>query len=158
MAIFPFFPNPYMNRYYRPNIYPNTNNVNANFNNEKKNFSNSNYANIYNKEFNSNYYDKNCNSNASEDVCHNNSDNNFNNNPDKTNHSNAKNKSSRYSSFGPIQFQNPLSIDIDEPVLEVLGISLYLDDLIILGLLFFLYEEGVKDDMLFLQLVLLLLS
>lgn len=71
---------------------------------------------------------------------------------------NQKNKSSRYSGFGPIHFQNPFSLNSDEPVIEILGISLYLDDLIILGLLFFLYQEGVKDDMLFLSLVLLLLS
>ena len=69
-----------------------------------------------------------------------------------------KNKSSRYSSFGPIHFQNPFELDSEQPVLEILGISLYLDDLIILGLLFFLYKEGVKDNMLFLSLILLLLS
>ena len=69
-----------------------------------------------------------------------------------------KNKSSRYSGFGPIHFQNPFSMDSEEPILEILGISLYLDDIIILGLLFFLYQEQVKDDMLFLILILLLLS
>lgn len=67
-------------------------------------------------------------------------------------------KSSRYTRIGPINFQNPFSIDAEKPVLEILGISLYLDDLIILGLLFFLYQEGVKDEMLFLSLILLLLS
>lgn len=71
---------------------------------------------------------------------------------------NQKNKSSRYSDFGPIHFQNPFSMDSEEPILEILGISLYLDDIIILGLLFFLYQEQVKDDMLFLILILLLLS
>lgn len=69
-----------------------------------------------------------------------------------------KNKSSRYSGFGPIHFQNPFELDSEQPILEILGISLYLDDLIILGLLFFLYKEGVKDDMLFLSLILLFLS
>lgn len=67
-------------------------------------------------------------------------------------------KTSRYNSFGPIHFQNPLSVDSEEPVLEILGIKLYLDDIIILSLLFFLYKEGVKDEMLFLSLILLLLS
>ena len=67
-------------------------------------------------------------------------------------------ESPRYNSFGPIHFQNPLSLDEDDPVLEIFGIKLYLDDLIILGILFFLYKEGVKDEMLFLSLILLLLS
>lgn len=67
-------------------------------------------------------------------------------------------KTSRYNSFGPINFQNPFSVDQEEPVLEILGIKLYLDDIIILSLLFFLYKEGVQDEMLFLSLILLLLS
>lgn len=58
---------------------------------------------------------------------------------------NNENKSSRF--------------DIDEePFLDILGIKLYLDDLIILCLLFFLYQEGVKDEILFIALILLLLS
>lgn len=67
-------------------------------------------------------------------------------------------KKSRYNSIGPINFQNPFSVNPDKPILEILGIKLYLDDIIILGLLFFLYNEGVKDEMLFLSLILLLLS
>lgn len=67
-------------------------------------------------------------------------------------------KNSRYNSIGPINFQNPFSANSEEPILEILGIKLYLDDIIILGLLFFLYNEGVKDEMLFLSLILLLLS
>ena len=67
-------------------------------------------------------------------------------------------KSSRYYSFGPINFKNPLFSDIEEPIFEILGIKLYLDDIIILGLLFFLYQEGVQDEMLFIALILLLIS
>lgn len=58
---------------------------------------------------------------------------------------NDKNKSSRFNSD-------------EEPFLDILGIKLYLDDLIILCLLFFLYQEGVKDEILFISLILLLLS
>lgn len=72
--------------------------------------------------------------------------------------SSRQNKSSRYNDFGPIHFQNPFSMDSDEPIIEILGISLYLDDIIILALLFFLYQEGVKDYMLYLALIMLLLS
>lgn len=67
-------------------------------------------------------------------------------------------KKSRYNSIGPLNFPNPFSVGSDEPILEILGIKLYLDDIIILCLLFFLYNEGVKDEMLFLSLILLLLN
>lgn len=42
--------------------------------------------------------------------------------------------------------------------LDLFGIKLYFDDILILSLLFFLYQEDVKDDGLFLALVLLLIS
>ena len=42
--------------------------------------------------------------------------------------------------------------------LEILGLKLDFDDLIIIGLLFFLYSEGNNDQMLYIVLVLLLLS
>lgn len=72
---------------------------------------------------------------------------------------NSKNKkrTSKNTSFGPIYFNPDSFSNTEESILEILGISLYLDDLIILGLLFFLYNEGVKDDILFGVLLLLLL-
>lgn len=70
----------------------------------------------------------------------------------------ANEKSSRSYSFGPVQFKNPFFTDMEEPIFEIFGIQLYLDDIIILGLLFFLYQEGVQDEMLFISLILLLLS
>jgi len=46
-----------------------------------------------------------------------------------------------------------------DPVwLDLFGIKLYFDDVLILSLLFFLYKEEVKDEGLFLALVLLLIS
>ena len=107
--------------------------------------------------YNNRNYMHNSNSINSEkkDTSHANENDTYNNDIDEKT---QKNKSSRYSGFGPIHFQNPFELDSEQPVLEILGISLYLDDLIILGLLFFLYKEGVKDDMLFLSLILLLLS
>lgn len=71
---------------------------------------------------------------------------------------NENEKSSRFYSFGPINFKNPFFTDVEEPIFEILGIQLYLDDIMILGLLFFLYQEGVQDEMLFIALILLLLS
>lgn len=46
----------------------------------------------------------------------------------------------------------------DDVFLELFGIKLYFDDVLILSLLFFLYKEDVKDEGLFLALVLLLIS
>lgn len=46
----------------------------------------------------------------------------------------------------------------DSPIFEIFGMKLYFDDLLLLGLLFFLYSEGVQDQELFFALVLLLLS
>lgn len=48
--------------------------------------------------------------------------------------------------------------DEDEVWLELFGIKLYFDDVLILSLLFFLYKENVKDEGLFLALILLLIS
>lgn len=69
-----------------------------------------------------------------------------------------ENRSSSTTSFGPVRFHFDALSNLEEPILEIIGIELYLDDLIILGLLFFLYQEGVKDEILFISLVLLLLS
>lgn len=52
----------------------------------------------------------------------------------------------------------PSETNIKEQFFSVLGIRLYFDDLIILALLFFLYKEKVKDEGLFICLILLLLS
>lgn len=41
---------------------------------------------------------------------------------------------------------------------ELFGLKLYFDDVLIICLLFFLYQEGVKDEELFISLILLLLS
>ena len=87
--------------------------------------------------------------------------NNFSKDSNKDNNkknNNYEQKKSRYNSFGPIHFKNPIFSDIEEPIFEIFGIELYLDDIIILGLLFFLYKEGVQDEMLFITLILLLVS
>ena len=61
-------------------------------------------------------------------------------------------------SFGPISFKNFVFGDLESPIFDVFGIQLYLDDIIILGLLFFLYQEGVQDEMLYIALILLLIG
>lgn len=46
----------------------------------------------------------------------------------------------------------------DEEYFNLFGIKLYNDDLLLIGLIFFLYKEDVKDQYLFFALILLLLS
>lgn len=46
----------------------------------------------------------------------------------------------------------------DSEYFEILGIKLYSDDILLLCLIFFLYKEGVKDEYLFISLIMLLLS
>lgn len=53
---------------------------------------------------------------------------------------------------------NEISRYNNNPIIEFAGFKLYLDDLLILGILLFLYEEGVKDNLLFLFLFFLLLT
>lgn len=45
-----------------------------------------------------------------------------------------------------------------EPIFELFGIQLYFDDILLISLIFFLYNEGVQDQFLFIALILLLLS
>lgn len=46
----------------------------------------------------------------------------------------------------------------DEECFEIFGLKLHFDDLLIIALLFFLYQEDVKDTYLYIALILLLLS
>ena len=77
----------------------------------------------------------------------------------KNTYDHNKKTSPKYNSFSPFDFiNNVFSGNTNAPIFEIFGIELYLDDIIILGLLFILYKEGVQDEMLFLSLVLLLLT
>ena len=67
-------------------------------------------------------------------------------------------KSSKYYGIGPIFINTNGFSNKEEPLLEISGRKLYLDDFIILSLLYFLYKEDVKDDMLFILLILLLVG
>ena len=46
----------------------------------------------------------------------------------------------------------------DDDIFEIFGLKLHSDDLLLIGLLFFLYQEDVKDTYLYIALILLLLS
>lgn len=75
--------------------------------------------------------------------------------PPKNSSTYKKRKSAKYS-FANINLNSLFNDDLENPIIEIFGIKLYLDDLIILGILFFLYEENVHDDILFIILLLLL--
>lgn len=45
-----------------------------------------------------------------------------------------------------------------EVIFEIFGLKIYFDDLLIICILLFLYQEGIKDEYLFISLILLLLS
>lgn len=46
----------------------------------------------------------------------------------------------------------------DDTLFEIFGLKLHSDDVLLMGLLFFLYNEKVDDQYLFIALILLLLS
>ena len=58
----------------------------------------------------------------------------------------------------PKKEKNDASFSDNTVLFEILGIKLYFDDLLIICLIFFLYTEGVNDQILFIALILLLLS
>ncbi len=53
---------------------------------------------------------------------------------------------------------NHISSNDDIPIFQLFGINLYFDDILLICIIFFLYKEGVKDESLFIALILLLLS
>ena len=49
-------------------------------------------------------------------------------------------------------------VEEQDVLFDIFGVQLHSDDILLLCLIFFLYQEGVKDEFLFMALVLLLLS
>lgn len=133
MPIFPFYPfyHNYYNYYY-PHYYKN----NGDIQNVKKN-------------------ENNLNNNINQADRHDNSKNEEDNLEYKRKY---EKKTSKNNFFANINLSALLESDLNSPIIEILGIKLYLDDLIIIGLLFFLYKEDVQDEILFGILLLLLLT
>lgn len=65
-----------------------------------------------------------------------------------------------------IDDKNPIKIDSNystdnsnsKELFEIFGLKLHFDDILLICLIFFLYKEGVHDEMLFIVLILLLLT
>ena len=139
MATFPFTPFSY-NNYYN-HFYPHYYN--------KRNHQN--ISNINNQNIKENKIDTNQEKYKIQENEYKNKDN------EDKNIENQK-RSTKYNSFANFNISALLESDLNTPIIEILGIKLYLDDLIIIGLLFFLYKEDVQDEILFGILLLLLLS
>ena len=135
----PFFRFPFSMHYPGCNLY------------RKNNYINQNNSNFYNKNIASTNVQpssSDCSNNSSKENCEN----------KYTKNSNLDFFSFLPKTIGPLSF-NPNGItDNKEPIFELFGINLYLDDIIIIGILIFLYKQEVKDDGLYLVLILLLLS
>ena len=145
MNNFPFFRFPY-NNYYR--YYNYKNNLNRNINHLNYTVENSSIACPSSRD------NKN---DISQSINYKDNTNFKNNNCENDNSKLTKNKSSKLY-LGPIVFDSSSFSDLEKPILEILGLKLYLDDILIISLLYFLYEEDVKDETLFISLLLLLLS
>lgn len=81
--------------------------------------------------------------------------NNFINNVPKSNNEKKENSITNSKRISNTINQNS---NDTQPIFEILGIKIYTDDLIIIGLLYFLYQQNVKDEMLYIILFLLLFT
>lgn len=163
MNSFPFFRFPYNNyyRYYNCRNNLNKNTLYSNCNPDIKQAFQPPY--VENKNIGNNVEKNNNYINETTNICnYRNNDykklnTDFENTNNQNNNISKKNKSSKFY-LGPIVFDSSSFSDLEKPVLELLGLKLYLDDILILSLLYFLYEEDVKDETLFISLLLLLIS
>ena len=80
----------------------------------------------------------------------------------KSVHSNNSDKKDETYDNSEFKQKNNSKSEIDDSqsnyFFELFGLKLYFDDILLICLIFFLYQEGVRDDELFISLVLLLLS
>lgn len=70
----------------------------------------------------------------------------------------ANNNTSNHSNAPNQNICNTEHSDNDESLFEIFGLKIYFDDLLLICILLFLYQEGIKDEYLFISLILLLLS
>lgn len=89
---------------------------------------------------------------------------NYNSNYSNMKHLSSNNKKvkqtvySHYENKLPINCNSLTSDKNYNELFNIFGIKLYFDDILLISLIFFLYTECVKDDYLFISLILLLLS
>ena len=140
-----FFSNPYYRRPLNSKQYVSSYNnkySNTNFSNYSNNFTN-HYHNKYSSNFPNNYSNNH----------HTSYPNNYYKN---SNFSQSNNNTSGVKSEKG--FRNEKEEHVEPELFEIFGIKLYFDDILLICLIFFLYNEGVKDQYLFISLILLLLT
>ena len=71
---------------------------------------------------------------------------------------NKSTPSNAYKSPTTVEIKKNSSQNNENYFFEIFGLKLYFDDVLLICLIFFLYQEGVKDEELFIGLILLLLS
>ena len=117
-------------------------------------FYNNYYGNYYNRPYSSmqDYLPKSTDNGNYQNSLHNNSNkyNDTSSNNPGTLHTESDNLNQKNNS----KKSDPSS----DCFFELFGLKLYFDDILLICLIFFLYQEGVKDDELFISLILLLLS
>lgn len=161
---FPFFPPFYGNSYRRSRAKGYMDTPNSNFNQP-----NSKYSKNYNSQLYHPYAKSNDNCKPDNYKNINNSYNNENNKANVYtsklyNSSNSNNNTSTSTHSSNNEFsestrnKNSESLYNPNEYFEILGIKLHYDDILLICLIFFLYKEGVKDETLFIGLILLLLS
>lgn len=77
--------------------------------------------------------------------------------PDTSSHSSYEN-ADRQDTYKKEDTDFNSHVSSNEQFFDIFGIRLYFDDILILCLLFFLYQEDVTDQLLFMALLLLLMS
>ncbi len=70
----------------------------------------------------------------------------------------TKQNGEKKETIGHTKQNERLGTNKDTSIFEIFGIKLYFDDILLIALIFFLYNEGVEDNFLFISLILLLLS
>ena len=117
--------------------------------------------NTYNR-YNKTYYNNNVDDYKSQTYITRNNKNVKNDKTDKTlqNNQNTKNskKFNETIEFSKDSNYEKRNYQDNSAIIEIFGLKLYYDDILLICLIFFLYNEGIKDDSLFTILVLLLLS
>ncbi len=83
---------------------------------------------------------------------------NINDTSNSHNNITMQNANSTYKNNLDSHKKNNSKSNVDNYFFELFGLKLYFDDVLLICLIFFLYDEGVRDNELFISLILLLLS
>ncbi len=140
---YPYFGLPNYMRYMNPNFYPqqmpNSSNIQKAYSKNNVQYRPHSQGNEFNNVSSQN----------------NRKNSKFNSTDNKSSKSNYRdlNSKNKYTNSSTANSQEPYS-----PIFNLLGLNIYFDDILIVCILFFLYNEHVDDPFLFITLILLLMS